>query len=42
MFIMEYRGINIWRNTVNGMYYVIGIGAADTLKGMRQLIRESI
>lgn len=42
MFITEYRGTNIWRNTVNGMYYAIGIGAADTLKGMRQLIRETV
>jgi len=24
------------------MYYSLGIGAADTLKGMRQLIKESI
>jgi hypothetical protein len=42
MFIAEYRGKIIWRNEVSGMYYSLGIGAADTLKGMRQLIRESI
>lgn len=42
MFITEYRGTNTWRNTVNGMYYAIGIGATDTLNGMRQLIRETV
>jgi hypothetical protein len=42
MFIAEYRGKIIWRNEVNGMYYSLGIGAADTIKGMRQLIKESI
>jgi hypothetical protein len=42
MFVSEYRGKIIWRNEISGMYYSLGIGAADTLKGMRQLIKESI
>ena len=42
--IVEYRGITIWRNIdrPNALRWsALGIGAADTLAGMKKLIRES-
>lgn len=41
----EYMGTIIWRNTEPGYalrWYSLGYGAADTLAGMKQLIRESL
>jgi len=38
-----YHGITIYRNTDPGYrlrWYAIGVGAADTLAGLKQLIRE--
>ncbi len=37
-----YKGVIIWRNTRPGHYLkynAIGYGAADTLKGMKELIK---
>ena len=42
-FIVEYMGETIWRNTKPGSYLkwsCLGYGAADTLAGMKELIRE--
>lgn len=40
----EYKGAIIWRNTEPHKlrWYSLGYGAADTLAGMKQLIRESL
>lgn len=41
----EYRGVVIWRNTAGGhalRWYATGYGAADTLAGMKYLIREAL
>lgn len=42
---VAYRGVIIWRNTRPGhalRWSATGYGAADTLAGMRALIRESL
>jgi hypothetical protein len=40
----EYRGVIIWRATEPGRlrWSAIGYGAADTLAGMKALIRETL
>jgi cysteine synthase len=38
-----FMGVTIWRNMERGSrlrWYAIGVGASDTLEGMRRLIRE--
>jgi hypothetical protein len=42
--VVEYRGVIIWRNEPGyGLrWYATGYGAADTLAGMKALIRENI
>jgi hypothetical protein len=42
---VHYRGVIIWRNTRPGYalrWSATGFGAADTLAGMKALIRESL
>lgn len=42
--VVTYRGVNIWRNTEPGhrlRWSALGYGAADTLEGMRRLIRDA-
>ena len=42
---VDYRGVTIWRKTSFGpqlRWSAIGYGAADTLEGMKRLIRESV
>jgi hypothetical protein len=42
---VEYRGVNIWRNTEPGprlRWSAIGYGAADTLAGMKSLISDAL
>jgi len=42
--VVEYMGETIFRNTEPGYrlrWYCMGYGAADTLAGMKQLIKES-
>ncbi len=39
-----YKGVQIYRNTSPGYrlrYTALGYGAADTLQGMKQLIKEA-
>lgn len=39
---VEYKGVTIWRNTTRPgalRWSAIGYGAADTLAGMKELIR---
>lgn len=40
----EYMGVTIWRNSEPHKlrWYSLGIGAADTLAGMKQLIKEGL
>jgi hypothetical protein len=40
----EYRGVTIWRATEPGRlrWSAMGYGAADTLAGMKALIREAL
>lgn len=44
-FFAEYRGVTIHRNTARGSalrWSALGYGAADTLAGMRGLIRDAM
>jgi len=38
----EYMGKLIYRNGVNGMYSALGVGSADTLAGIKELIRAYV
>ncbi len=37
-YVGEFKGVSIYRNIANGMYFARGYGAADTLAGMKQAI----
>lgn len=42
--VRQYRGATIWRNDRPGhglRWHALGYGAADTLAGMKALIREA-
>ena len=43
--IVTYYGVNIWRNQSPGHYLrwsAMGFGSADTLAGMKHLIKEAL
>jgi hypothetical protein len=43
--VVTYMGVNIWRNQGRGYglrWSALGYGAADTLAGMKQLIKEGL
>ena len=43
--IVTYYGVNIWRNLKPGYrlkWSATGFGAADTLAGMKQLIKQAL
>jgi hypothetical protein len=43
--VVTYMGVNIWRNQGIGYglkWSALGYGAADTLAGMKQLIKEGL